>query len=180
MKQKKATIDDVIASIYDKNKRFKAAKVFAGYESQFIVNKGSHERHHVYAGGLNDHVVLTALICYAELKSFPPELALLYNFDDVIISVLFHDFDKIGMYDGQEPAFSGMDEVIEMLADEGLLNGDVTDGITHSHGGFRQDGEEHGKTSILVHHADMLASSVFKNPEETGKMIEALSKYMLE
>lgn len=170
------TIPDIINTIRDKNIRENCLRAFMKYEKLFSESSGSRShKHHDYIGGLYDHTLLVSLIVITTIKNAPFEIRSLYNYDDVIIACIFHDFDKLNDKDTGDRVFAGFHEVIEFLDSHDLSTPRTRDGILRSHGGFSGFTDEYGSTSILLHYADMLATHVFKFADETVSMISRLS-----
>ena len=171
-------IGRVIEIINDVKKREKTIEIVVQYDDKLATSKGSGQKHHAYDGGLADHVVLVALMAHRLAKKLPDFLIFTCDIDDIIISSIFHDFDKLGKYDDppDREFFTPLD-IYSMLVDNGLSSNGIRDGILHSHGGFGgYKDEAYGMTAIIVHAADMIASHVIKNDDETRKAIASLLK----
>lgn len=148
------------------------------YEEKIATGKGSDSGHHNYDGGLADHLILVSLLANHMAKKLPDFLYFTCNIDDVIISSLFHDFDKIDKYPNPDDRkFPTPLDIYALLVDNGLSSKGIRDGVLHAHGGWSQYKDEpYGMTAIIVHAADMIASHVIMEKPETEKAISAFFK----
>lgn len=169
----------VLSLVSDIKKREKTIEIFVKYYGQFCTGKGSGHRHHPYDGGLADHTMLVALLAWDFARKLPDFLYFTCNTDDIVMAAIFHDFDKMGKYqEPEERPFSSPLDVYSMLVDNGLSSKGLRDGIIHAHGGWSDYKDEpFGMVSILVHAADMVASHIIENRDDTRKAISVfLSK----
>ena len=126
--------------------------------------------HQCYEGGNADHTALATLDAY---HSAITKKWMNIDTDDILITGLAHDIDKIGKYTKSLKVYARDDiETVNFLKEKGLHNNNIQDGVILAHGGWsRCKNVEHPPISIYMHAADMYGSHAIKTMEETRERI---------
>jgi 23S rRNA maturation-related 3'-5' exoribonuclease YhaM len=151
--------------------------VFEVNKAYFFKEPASKVKHQNYTGGLADHTALVTLVAFdvAETHEY-----MKVKTDDAMIAALFHDWEKIGMYDRTNPKLvKNDDEIVNFLRKKRIITSDnpsVVNGIIYAHGGWTTRPGNHLPIAIIVHFADMAASQNIKKKPETRNQIEIIKE----
>jgi len=171
-----------IFSLFE-NQKLKAAveNVFEKHKLFFFREQAAKMYHQNYPGGLADHTALTTLISYYMAKT---QQYMNVPSDDALISALFHDWEKIGMFIRDNPRLFKDDQlVINYLEQQKIITETtrhIANGIVFAHGGWSRVQGQHFPIAIIIHYADMASSQNIKTQEKTRTCIEAVKKQIDE
>jgi hypothetical protein len=149
----------------------KRDQVISGYNHYakiFEVMKATENKHHNYVGGLKDHTMATLLMAIWYIETSPDSVKMIINKDDLLTSIVFHDFDKLDDFETHS-------DVVEWLEEIGLSSSDIREGILHSHGGWaRQEYnyEPYSMNGIIINYVDMISTQVITDKTKTIVSIE--------